>query len=163
MSCPDLNLPMHCSRFPALDELLDAACPALLEGPLHLLQERWRLTLITYLRTRRLLFYFVVLLTACQHSCMPAFPCITSMWRRAQEFSGQWTVEPDPTVRDGRSLGTTKLRYEISVVPKWSIPSTLVSHIVKAGLPANICAIAERAEEVQHPYSSRSHGLLCAL
>lgn len=67
-----------------------------------------------------------------------------------QEFSGQWTVEPDPTVRNGRSLGTTKLRYEISVAPKWSIPSTLVSKVVKSGLPANICAIAERAEEVWH-------------
>ncbi|CAL8464995.1 g4530 [Coccomyxa elongata] len=65
-----------------------------------------------------------------------------------KEFSGQWTVEPDPTVRDGRSLGTTKLRYEISVAPKWSIPSTLVSQVVKSGLPANICAIAERAEEL---------------
>lgn len=51
-------------------------------------------------------------------------------------------------MRDGRSLGTTKLRYEISVAPKWSIPSTLISQVVKSGLPANICAIAERAEEV---------------
>ena len=65
-----------------------------------------------------------------------------------QEFSGKWVVEPDPSVRDGRSLGATKLRYEISVVPKCPIPSSVVSHLVKAGLPANITAIAERAEEV---------------
>lgn len=65
-----------------------------------------------------------------------------------QEFSGKWVVEPNPSVRDGRSLGATKLRYEISVVPKWPIPSSMVSHLVKAGLPANITAIAERAEEV---------------
>lgn len=60
-------------------------------------------------------------------------------------------VEPDPTVRDGQSLGATKLRYEVIVVPKWSLPSTLVSQLVKAGLPANICAIAERAEQVGRP------------
>lgn len=66
-----------------------------------------------------------------------------------QEFAGQWVVEPDPSVRDGRSLGATKLRYEISVVPNWPIPSSVVSHLVKAGLPANITAIAERAEEVR--------------
>ncbi len=66
-----------------------------------------------------------------------------------QEFAGKWVVEPDPAVRDGRSLGATKLRYEISVVPKWPIPNTVVSHLVKAGLPANITAIAERAEEVR--------------
>ncbi len=51
-------------------------------------------------------------------------------------------------MRDGRSLGATKLRYEISVVLKWPIPSSVVSHLVKAGLPANITAIAEHAEEV---------------
>ena len=33
-------------------------------------------------------------------------------------------------------------------MPKWPIPSSIVSHLVKAGLPANITAIAERAEEV---------------
>ena len=51
-------------------------------------------------------------------------------------------------MRDGLSLGATRLRYEISVVPKWPIPKPVVSHLVKAGLPANITAIAERAEEV---------------
>ena len=60
-------------------------------------------------------------------------------------------VEPDPAVRDGRSLGATRLRYEISVVPRWPIPSSVVSHLVKAGLPANITAIAERGEEVRRP------------
>ncbi len=78
-----------------------------------------------------------------------------------QEFSGKWVVEPDPAVRDGRSLGATKLRYEISVVPKWPIPNTVVSHLVKAGLPANITAIAERAEEVRNSSKSDIQPALC--
>ncbi len=57
-------------------------------------------------------------------------------------------VEPDPSVRDGRGLPATKLRYEISAAPVWPIPASLVSQLVRTGLPANICAIAERAEEV---------------
>lgn len=80
---------------------------------------------------------------------------LSSVFIAPQEFSGQWVVEPDPTVRDGRSLGATKLRYEISVVPTWPIPSSVVSHLVKAGLPANITAIAERAEEVRLPFHLR--------
>lgn len=66
-----------------------------------------------------------------------------------QELSGAWVVEPDPGVRDGKSLGATRLRYEISVAPKWAIPASLVSALVRAGLPANICAVAERAEQVR--------------
>lgn len=65
-----------------------------------------------------------------------------------QEFSGQWVVEAEAGPREGVSLATM-LRYEISVVPKWSIPSTIVSHVVRSGLPANIAAIATRAEQVR--------------
>ena len=79
-----------------------------------------------------------------------------------QEFSGKWIVEPDPKVRDGRSLGATRLRYEISVVPKWPIPNSVVSHLVKAGLPANITAIAERAEEVCATPQRFPSALCCA-
>ncbi len=86
---------------------------------------------------------------------------VLSTLNALQEFSGQWVVEPDPTVRDGRSLGATKLRYEISVVPTWPIPSSVVSHLVKAGLPANITAIAERAEEVRLPFDSRRCPSVC--
>ena len=67
----------------------------------------------------------------------------------AQELSGSWVVEPNPGVRDGKSLGATRLRYEVSVAPKWAIPASLVSALVRAGLPANICAVAERAEQVR--------------
>ena len=65
----------------------------------------------------------------------------------SQEFSGRWVVEPDPTVRDGLQFATI-LRYELSLVPRWPLPSALVTHVVQAGLPANIRAVAWRAEEV---------------
>lgn len=39
------------------------------------------------------------------------------------------------------------LRYEVSIVPKLSLPSTVVTTIVRCGLPANVQAIAERAEQ----------------
>ena len=42
----------------------------------------------------------------------------------------------------------TMLRYEISLVPKISIPSAALVHVVRAGLPANLKAVALRAEEV---------------
>ena len=57
-------------------------------------------------------------------------------------------VEPvAPGVPGGPSLATL-LRYEISVVPKLSIPSALVAHVIRCGLPANLTAIARRAEQV---------------
>ena len=65
-----------------------------------------------------------------------------------QEFSGRWVVEPDPAVRDGLQFATI-LRYELSLVPRWPLPAALVTHVVQAGLPANIRAVALRAEEVQ--------------
>ncbi len=49
----------------------------------------------------------------------------------------------------------TTLRYEIALVPKLSIPSAAIVHIVRSGLPANIKAIARRAEEACALRSSR--------
>lgn len=55
-------------------------------------------------------------------------------------------MEPNPAVSEAKMA--TVLRYEVYIVPKWSIPSTIVTGVVKAGLPANIRAIADRAEQV---------------
>ena len=51
-------------------------------------------------------------------------------------------VEPDPAAHT-----TTLLKYEISLEPKLSIPSAIVTCVVKAGLPANMMAMAKRAEQ----------------
>lgn len=61
-----------------------------------------------------------------------------------QEYSGSWVVEADPSAHT-----TTLLKYEISLQPKLSIPSAIVTCVVKAGLPANMMAMAKRAEEVR--------------
>ena len=82
--------------------------------------------------------------------------------RGAQEFSGQWVVEPDPAVRNGAGLPASTLRYEVSCAPVWPIPATLVSRLVRSGLPANICAVAERAEAVRAPSVQRRCGELAA-
>ena len=66
----------------------------------------------------------------------------------AQQFSGRWILDPDPSVQNGLSLATV-LRYEVSIVPKWSLPSTIITTIVRCGLPANVRAIATRAEQVR--------------
>jgi len=70
--------------------------------------------------------------------------CLIWLPHLAQEFDGRWVVEP------GGSGDTpvTTLRYEITLVPKLSIPSAAIVHVVRSGLPANIKAIARRAEEV---------------
>lgn len=60
-----------------------------------------------------------------------------------QEYNGSWLVEPDPSAPT-----TTLLKYEISLEPKLSIPSAIVTCVVKAGLPANMMAMAKRAEQV---------------
>ncbi|KAL0037090.1 hypothetical protein WJX77_012339 [Trebouxia sp. C0004] len=60
-----------------------------------------------------------------------------------KEYSGSWVVEPDPAAHT-----TTLLKYEISLEPKLSIPSAIVTCVVKAGLPANMMAMAKRAEQV---------------
>ena len=51
-------------------------------------------------------------------------------------------VEPDPPAHT-----TALLKYEISLEPELSIPSAIVTCIVKAGLPANMMAMAKRAEQ----------------
>ena len=71
----------------------------------------------------------------------------SSRFLALQELSGRWVVEPNPRVRDSASISTL-LQYELHVLPRWSLPSTLVSCVVRAGLPANVRAIAARAEQV---------------
>lgn len=56
-------------------------------------------------------------------------------------------VEPDSSVRNATDVATV-LRYEVVLVPHWSIPSTIMSCVVKAGLPANLIAVAQQAEQV---------------
>ena len=56
---------------------------------------------------------------------------------------------PEP-LEGGGSLSTV-LRYEVAVVPHLSIPSAVVAHVVRCGLPANLTAVARRAEEVPPP------------
>ncbi|KAL4445809.1 hypothetical protein ABPG77_009008 [Micractinium sp. CCAP 211/92] len=62
-----------------------------------------------------------------------------------QEMSGRWVVEPDPSSAVGMA---TLLRFDICVRPKITLPSAIVSYVVRAGLPANIQAVARRAEEI---------------
>ena len=65
----------------------------------------------------------------------------------AQDFRGRWVVEPDSSVRNATDVATV-LRYEVVLVPHWSIPSTFMSCVVKSGLPANLIAVAQQAEQV---------------
>lgn len=62
-----------------------------------------------------------------------------------KQLQGRWIVEPDPSSAVG--MGTI-LRYEILVQPKLNVPSAIVSYVVRTGLPGNIRAIAERAEQM---------------
>lgn len=65
-------------------------------------------------------------------------------------------MEPDPSAHT-----TTLLKYEISLQPKLSIPSAIVTCVVKAGLPANMTAMAKRAEQVTFlPIVHTASGLL---
>lgn len=61
-------------------------------------------------------------------------------------MSGRWVVEPDPSSAVGMA---TLLRFDICVRPKVMLPGAIVSYVVRAGLPANIQAVARRAEEVR--------------
>ena len=54
-------------------------------------------------------------------------------------------AEPDPASPGGTS---TLLRYEVSLAPRLSLPSTIVTYVLRCGLPANINAMARRAEQV---------------
>jgi hypothetical protein len=72
-----------------------------------------------------------------------------------QEFSGRWVVEPcAPGVPGGPSLATN-LRYEIAAVPQLSISSALVAYVLRCGLPANLTAIARRAEQVRLKFAPK--------
>ncbi|KAK9862967.1 hypothetical protein WJX84_003842 [Apatococcus fuscideae] len=64
-----------------------------------------------------------------------------------KDFRGRWVVEPDSSVRNATDVATV-LRYEVVLVPHWSIPSTIMSCVVKAGLPANLIAVAQQAEQL---------------
>lgn len=62
-----------------------------------------------------------------------------------KQLSGRWIVEPDPSSAAGMS---SILRYEVSLQPDLPLPNSIVSYVVRAGLPANIKAVAQRAEAV---------------
>lgn len=75
-------------------------------------------------------------------------------------YEGCWVVEPDPTVR--RGTHATLLHYEATLQPKQNLPSAIVSHVLVAGLPANILAVARRAEELsQRALQVGWRGLRC--
>lgn len=61
-----------------------------------------------------------------------------------QEFTGRWVLEP--VYEDEQEM--CRLRYEISIVPKQYIPASIVRQVIKCGLPANLDALASRAERV---------------
>ncbi|KAK9813756.1 hypothetical protein WJX73_007148 [Symbiochloris irregularis] len=61
-----------------------------------------------------------------------------------QEFTGRWVLEP--VHEDDQEL--CQLRYEISIVPKQYIPASIVRQVIKCGLPANLDALASRAERI---------------
>lgn len=69
---------------------------------------------------------------------------LVSILALLQEFTGQWVVEPATSNSGTECL----LRYEISIAPKVPIPASVVTQIVKCGLPANLNAVANRAEGV---------------
>ena len=60
-----------------------------------------------------------------------------------ERFEGSWVLESDVS---SLARATTFLRYEIRVKVVRDLPSQIVSYVIKAGLPANIRAIAAVAE-----------------
>ena len=62
-----------------------------------------------------------------------------------KHFTGRWVVEPDASSSVGHA---TILRYDISVQPCIPMPPSVVSYVVRAGLPANVKAIVQRAEDL---------------
>lgn len=60
-----------------------------------------------------------------------------------ERFEGSWVLESDVS---SSARVTTFLRYEIRVKVVGDLPSQIVSYVIKAGLPANIRAIAAMAE-----------------
>jgi ribosome-associated toxin RatA of RatAB toxin-antitoxin module len=65
-----------------------------------------------------------------------------------KELNGRWIVQPNPSSSSGSRGQSCLLRYDISLSPRLSLPATIVSYIVKAGLPANINAVIRRAEQL---------------
>lgn len=69
----------------------------------------------------------------------------------ARGWSERWCVRCSPAPLEGGGSLSTVLRYEVAVVPHLSIPGAVVAHVVRCGLPANLTAVARRAEEVPPP------------
>lgn len=65
-----------------------------------------------------------------------------------KELNGRWIVQPNPSSSSGSRGQSCLLRYDISLSPRLPLPATIVSYIVKAGLPANINAVIRRAEQL---------------
>ncbi|KAL2631523.1 hypothetical protein R1flu_016209 [Riccia fluitans] len=57
-----------------------------------------------------------------------------------KRYVGRWYLRPGPRA------GTTMLFYEVSVIPKLFFPAPFVERIIKADLPINLSALAQRAE-----------------
>ncbi|KAL3689399.1 hypothetical protein R1sor_015708 [Riccia sorocarpa] len=57
-----------------------------------------------------------------------------------KRYAGRWYLRPGPRP------GTTMLFYEVSVIPKLFFPAPFVERIIKADLPINLSALAQRAE-----------------
>jgi hypothetical protein len=97
-------------------------------------------------------------------AAMLLVPCAkhTGAAAGAQVFSGRWVVEPDPTVQNGLELAAV-LRYELSLLPRWPLPAALVTHVVQAGLPANIRAVARRAEQARRGCRSPTLSACCSI
>jgi len=62
-----------------------------------------------------------------------------------EEFHGKWIVESDVS---SAAQMSTFLRYEVSIKPKFALPSQMVSYVIRAGLPSNIRAVALRSESL---------------
>eukprot|EP01025_Chloroclados_australasicus_P067329 TRINITY_DN9309_c0_g1_i10.p1 TRINITY_DN9309_c0_g1~~TRINITY_DN9309_c0_g1_i10.p1 ORF type:complete len:831 (-),score=78.94 TRINITY_DN9309_c0_g1_i10:2398-4689(-) len=58
-----------------------------------------------------------------------------------EQFEGSWTVE------GSSAMGPTTLRYEVNIATVASIPKSIVRHVIRAGLPANVLAVAKQAEK----------------
>jgi hypothetical protein len=68
----------------------------------------------------------------CAFNCLSCILCLLSGWLI-------------PVFFDGRP-GSTVLHYEVNVAPKLLFPAPLVERIIRADLPVNLRAMAERAE-----------------
>ena len=62
-----------------------------------------------------------------------------------RSLAGRWVVTPVEGTAGGPSLATA-LRYELTAVPAWRLPPSLVTAVVAAGLPVNVRAVAAAAE-----------------